>query len=505
MSLDVLARVALAAHACALAGLAAIGLHRLALVAIFLRSRAPDANARPPAARAVPGTGPPPHVTVQIPIYNERYVAERVLRAACRLRWPADRLEIQVLDDSTDDTTAQVARLVQEGRDRGLDVHHLRRPARDGYKAGALAAGMKRATGELFAVFDADFEPPPEFLERTAGAFADPQVGFVQVRWEHANRSLSVFTRMQALLLDGHFHVEHQARFASGHLFNFNGTAGVLRREAIMRAGGWSPDTLTEDLDLSYRIQMSGYRGVYLRGETCPGDLPRTFADFKGQQRRWVQGSIQTARKLLPDLWRSRLSLPARLEASAHLLTNLAYPLMLAAFLGLGPALTGNGAADAAAGAAAATAPLVWLSSALLVTATAGVIAFYSVAYVESVPANGPGVLRLPFAVPGALALGAGMVLSNAAAVMRGLAGPTGTFERTPKVAPGAARPPTYRSRIGWTPLAELGLGTYLAAATAAAIRQRAWGAAPLLALFAAGTLWVGVESLRERLRSAGS
>src|SRR5262245_41213917 len=258
-------------------------------------------------------------VTVQLPISTEHYVPERVIEAAARLDWPPDRLEIQVLDDSTDETSAVVDATVARIRLRGLAIEVLRRPARIGFKAGALAAGMASARGELIAYFDADFVPPADFLHRTVPHFADPGIAFVQTRWEHINRSYSPLTVLQSILLDGHFGIDQFARYRSGYFFNFNGTAGVWRRTAMESAGGWSHDTLSEDVDLSYRAYLASWQARYLRDVETPAELPVTMAAFRRQQDRWATGNFQCMRKLLPRIWRAPLPFSVKLQASVHL------------------------------------------------------------------------------------------------------------------------------------------------------------------------------------------
>jgi cellulose synthase/poly-beta-1,6-N-acetylglucosamine synthase-like glycosyltransferase len=260
-----------------------------------------------------------PKVTVQIPIYNERYVARRVIDAIAALAWPRDRLQIQVLDDSDDDTVAIVAETVRRHQNKAMDIQHLHRTNRIGYKAGALSEGMRHATGEFIAIFDADFYPEPDFLHRTLPHFNKPDVGFVQTRWGHLNERYSFFTELQALAIDGHFMVEQFARSREGFLLNFNGTAGVWRAATIEDAGGWEFDTLTEDLDLSYRAQLAGWKGVYLRDTVTPGELPVTVNGFRRQQYRWARGSTETARKLLPRVLKSNLDLRLKVQSILHM------------------------------------------------------------------------------------------------------------------------------------------------------------------------------------------
>ncbi len=471
------------------AALAVYAAHRLWLVWLSWR-----------AGRAAPAPAPPlpaelPVVTVQLPLYNERYVAARLIDAACALDWPRDRLEVQVLDDSTDDTGQICAERAAAWRDRGVDLVHLRRSDRAGYKAGALEAGLARARGELVLVLDADFLPAPDLLRRTVGHFADPAVGMVQARWEHLNRAAGPLTQVQALLLDGHFAVEQTARAASGRFFNFNGTAGLWRRGAIEAAGGWQHDTLTEDLDLSYRALLAGWRFVYLLAESVPGELPADINGFKSQQFRWAKGSIQVARKLLPAVLRAPVPLRVKLEAALHLTHNLPY--LLTALLAL-----------------VAVPALVWaepassLPRALEISLAAGaalVTALYLLAAERAIA----GRLRPRRALaaiarmPSLLAVTAGISLSQSRAVLEGAAGRPSEFVRTPKsgevgdlAAGERAVRGGYRARAGLVPLLELACAAWLGLGLCQAVAAGRLAAAPILALFALGFAVVGLSSL---------
>lgn len=280
-----------------------------------------------------------PHVLVQIPLYNERFVAFRIIQAVCALDWPRDRLEIQVLDDSTDETKTVVDREVALQRARGLNIQVIRRKERIGFKAGALAYGMEFSDAPFIAIFDADFIPPRDFLMRTMPCFNDDGIGFVQARWGFLNENNSWFTRIQAVLLAAHFGVEQFLRYHRGLFMNFNGTAGVWRRSAIESAGGWSSDTVTEDLELSFRAYLAGWRTVYLDSLEVPSELPVTVQALKNQQKRWAKGSIQTAKKLLIPIWRSSCRLEQKIEATMHLLGNCGWILGAVIFLTLYPAL----------------------------------------------------------------------------------------------------------------------------------------------------------------------
>lgn len=277
-----------------------------------------------------------PSVTVQLPVFNERDVVERLVDRAAQLSYPGP-LQIQVLDDSTDDTTERAARAVTRWKAQGVDIALRHREDRQGFKAGALEEAMPHATGEFIAIFDADFLPPQDFLLQTLPHFG-PGIGMVQARWGHDNDRGSLLTRLQAVLLDGHFVIEHTARHRSGRWFNFNGTAGVWRRETIQDGGGWQHDTLTEDLDLSYRCQLRGWRFVYLPDVVVLAELPPSLRAFKSQQHRWAKGSIQTLLKLGPTLLRAPIPLRVKLEALLHLSNNLAYPPLVLLTLQIGRA-----------------------------------------------------------------------------------------------------------------------------------------------------------------------
>jgi len=423
---------------------------------------------------------------VQLPVYNERLVVERLIDAVAALDYPRERLEIQVLDDSTDDTRAIAAAAVARHRAQGLDIVHLHRPERAGYKAGALAAGLARARGELLAVFDADFVPPPGFLRDLAPRFADPAVGMVQSRWGHLNRGRSRLTAAQATLLDAHFLLEHPTRMASGLFFNFNGTAGVWRRRCIEEAGGWSSDTLTEDLDLSYRAQLAGWRFEFAPATVARAELPIELSALKSQQRRWTKGSIQTARKLLPTLLRAPLPARVKVEAIVHLTSNLTFPTLLVVALLLPPILFGPSAAPAW---------LVWvLQAAVLALGLVPVILFLAAGR----RAAGGRAREVLWDVPAALVLGVGLSVNNARAALEGLGGPIGDWDRTPKTGDGGARPlrEGYRARSagGGT---ELALAIFFTLVGTVAFLGHERRAIPFLVLLVTGFGAMGIGSLR--------
>lgn len=422
-----------------------------------------------------------PFVTVQLPLFNERTVAARLLRAAGAFDYPRELFEVQVLDDSTDETRAIVDREVAALVSAGVDARVVRRPDRHGYKAGALDYGMASAKGELLCVFDADFLPEPDFLRRLVPHFSDPGIGMVQARWEHANRDESALTRAQSTLLDGHFVIEHTVRAQAGLFFNFNGTAGMWRRTTIANAGGWQHDTLTEDLDLSYRAQLAGWRFVYLPLVTAPAEVPPGISAFKSQQHRWAKGSVQVARKLTRRIWQADLPWRVKLEAFMHLTGNTGYPLVLALSILL-PLSVSEHASFAG----------VWHLG-MFILCTFSVILFYD----KSQSALGRTGKKRLRDVPAAMSLGIGMCVSQTRAVFEGLLGATGEFVRTPKAGDAPVKE-RYRAILRGLPGLELVFAAWFAWGLVAAVRLGLWGSMPFLLLFFAGFAWVGTLSLRD-------
>src|SRR3954463_10116637 len=305
-----------------LIGLSAYGIHRYVIIYLFLKHRR---RATVPAGQFEEL----PIVTMQLPVFNEVYVVERLLRSVSEIDYPKDRLHIQVLDDSTDDTRELTASCVSELRSRGFNAELIHRSDRTGFKAGALETGLGTAQGDFVCILDADFVPQPDLLKRTIHFFTDPNVGMIQTRWGHLNRGYSLLTRVQAMFLDGHLLLEQTARSRSGRFFNFNGTAGLWRKSCIAHAGGWQHDTLTEDLDLSYRAQLAGWKFVYRENVVTPAELPEDVSAFRAQQYRWAKGTVQTARKLMKRVMTSPLTFSQRIEAFFHLTPHFAYPLMV--------------------------------------------------------------------------------------------------------------------------------------------------------------------------------
>jgi cellulose synthase/poly-beta-1,6-N-acetylglucosamine synthase-like glycosyltransferase len=458
------------------------GLHRYHLTYLYLRHRKK-------APRPQQHFEALPRVTVQLPIYNERYVVERLLEAATCLDYPRELLEIQVLDDSTDETRLVASRLVSEYARAGYPVSYHHRTNREGFKAGALAEGLKKATGEFIAIFDADFVPPPNVLRDMIHYFADPQVAVVQGRWTWINRHSSSLTEVEAIMLDGHFVIEHGARHFSGRFFNFNGTAGMWRRAAIEDAGGWQHDTLTEDADLSYRAQLRGWKFVYAPNILCPSELPVEMNAFKSQQARWAKGLIQVARKMLPVIWRSEQPLFIKLEATFHLTANIAYPLMVLFSVILLPAMIVRFYQG--------WFQMLYLDLPLFILATCSVGTFYMVAQRALSPR---GWWRRIKYIPFLMATGIGLALANSKAVIEALLGKESEFVRTPKFRVEGRQDnwehKKYLLRGGWIPAIELGLAAYFFFTTAYSITIENYLTTPFLVLFFVGYCYMGTMSL---------
>jgi len=474
-------------HLCLWLLLAAYGLHRLHLLRLYRRAGRVRAPLPEPASWPV--------VTIQLPVFNERYVIERLLDAAAAVDYPRDRFEIQVLDDSTDETSEIAASKCAELRARGVDVVHLRRRDRAGYKAGALGLGLTRARGELLAIFDADFVPPPGILRAMVPHFEDQGVGMVQARWQHLNREYSVLSQVQAISLDAHFLIEHAARMHGERYFNFNGTAGILRKRCVLEAGGWQSDTLTEDLDLSYRAQIRGWRFVFAPDIGCPGELPVEMNAFKAQQHRWVKGSIQVARKLLPVIWRSDATLGVKLEATFHLTINVPYVLVLLLSLIVYPVVMARYESRSILFTVA--------DSILLLAATCPVLLYFVTAQREP----GKSWLRRLRYIPFVLALGIGLAVNNTRAVLEGLRGASGSFHRTPKFQiegrRGRWRGKRYRAPVSVWALLEIALGCYFAWAMVQSARAGWYAPLPFFFLYFFGFFYVGGLSLTHATRRA--
>ncbi|MBI4264878.1 MAG: glycosyltransferase [Acidobacteria bacterium] len=461
--------------------LAVYGWHRYYLVYLYMKNRD-----RQPVAPPLPD--PLPLVTVQLPIYNEMYVADRLIDAVCRMEYPRDRLEIQVLDDSTDETTSVAERAVRRHAADGVNIRYVHRTERSGFKAGALEAGLQVATGEYVAIFDADFVPAPDFLRRTVPYFADPRVAMVQARWGHINQNYSLLTKIQSILLDGHFVLEHGARNRSGLFFNFNGTAGIWRRAAIADAGGWQHDTLTEDLDLSYRAQLRGWSFVFVQDLVSPAEVPVEMNAFKSQQHRWAKGSIQTCRKLLPRILRSDLPFGVKVEAFFHLTANVNYLLMCVLSVLMAPSMVirfNMGWYE-----------MLLIDVPLFFAATASVANFYMVCQREL---HADWTTRLKY-LPFLMSIGIGLTVNNTRAVLEALFNRQGEFARTPKYRiEGQADEwigKKYRQSFVVQPMIELALGLYFTATIFYALANGIFGTLPFLVLFQLGFLYTSLLSI---------
>jgi len=464
--------------------LSMFGLHRMHLVLLCRRHRDVIESAPALAGPLPEAPADLPWVTVQLPIFNESTVVARLLRMVAKMDYPRDRLEIQVLDDSIDETQVLAQAEVDRLRARGFEATYIHRDDRVGYKAGALENGLKSARGELVAVFDADFLPRPDFVRALVGHFRDPKVGMVQARWAHLNRDVSLLTKVQALMLDGHHLVENRARFGAGLFFNFSGTGGMWRKAAIIDAGGWQHDTLTEDLDLSYRAQLRGWKFVYRRDVISPAELPEDISALRAQQHRWAKGTVQTARKLLRRIWTAKLSRLQRVEALFHLTPHFAYPLMVMLNFLLLPVLLTVKVSDPLT--------MVLFDMPLCMAPMSSLAAFYMLA--ESVQGRSRlGALKL---LPVLIAMGTGLAPRLTAAVYEGLHTTAGEFVRTPKRGTNRWR----YSAGGALPIIEVVCATVTAASSVVAIRAGHWIAAPFAVLFTIGYLWVAYLVMAEQL-----
>ena len=462
------------------------GWHRYFIVYQYMKNR-----------DKAPGPPPPvdewPVVTVQLPVFNEMYVVDRLIDTVCALDYPIDRLEIQVLDDSTDETREICAHAVQRQRERGFDIVHVHRTDRTGYKAGALDAGLKVAKGEFIAIFDADFLPEPDFLRRTVPYFTDPGIAVVQARWGHLNQAYSLLTKVQAIMLDGHFVLEHGGRNRAGCFFNFNGTAGLWRRIAIDDAGGWQHDTLTEDLDLSYRTQLRGWRFLFVPDVVVPAEVPVEMNAFKSQQHRWAKGSIQTCRKILPYILVADLPARVKIEAFFHLTANFNYLLMIALSLLMFPAMVVRYEMG--------WTEMLLIDIPLFAAATMSVFNFYLISQREAYTDWKTRVRNLPVV----MAIGIGLAINNTKAVIEALFGEPGEFTRTPKY--GIERRQDewqhkkYHQSMPIQPFIEVAFGLYFTMTVLYALANGIYGTLPFLILFQFGYLYLGLTSILQQFR----
>lgn len=457
------------------------GLHRYAMIRGYWKHRKQFTGEPPTRFETLP------RVTVQLPIYNERYVVERLLEETAKLDYPRELLQIQVLDDSTDETHPFTERLVQQYQATGLPIEYIHRTNRHGYKAGALENGLKTATGEMVAIFDADFVPPSDFLHKTIHFFHDAKIGMVQTRWGYLNRHQSVLTEVQAMLLDGHFVLEHVARAGDGLFFNFNGTAGVLRKSMIEDAGGWQHDTLTEDSDLSYRAQLKGWQFVYVPTVECLSELPVDTYGFQVQQSRWAKGLTQVAKKLLLNVFKADVPWRVKAEAFFHLTPNISYPLMIVISVMMLPVMI-------------VRFYMGWLEM-LLIDFPLIVASFWSISafYVVAHRALFPKTWKRAFLfLPALMAAGVALTIINSKAVFEALIGYRTEFARTAKYGQQGRKAvdTKYRRRSGWLPYAELAAGSGFLAITVYAMNSYNYLAVPFLMLFVGGYYWAGFTTL---------
>jgi cellulose synthase/poly-beta-1,6-N-acetylglucosamine synthase-like glycosyltransferase len=486
--MDLLSRITIVAYAGVLAVLAIYGLHRYFVLYLYFRHYKRAKKPAPPALRSEEW----PTVTVQLPIYNELYVAGRVIESVAHLEYPRDRLTVQILDDSTDGTREIAEASAEKLRGLGFRANYLHRDDRTGYKAGALKLGLENSTDELVAIFDADFIIPPDFLARIVPHFQDPKVGMVQSRWGYLNRNYSLLTRLQSITLDGQFVLEHTARSFSGRFFNFNGTGGVFRRKAIDDAGGWDGATLTEDLDLSYRAQMAGWKFVFVPDLVCGSELPVDVYGFKTQQHRWTKGAVQVGKKLLPRIWRSRLPLRVKMEATFHLTTSVCYLMvvLLSILLPLSLVFRRNLLLGG-----------IELWEVLVFSVTTGSVFVYYVVSQKEVYADWKRRLK---DIPFIFALGIGMCINNAWAVSEALLSKETPFVRTAKYrienVRDGWRGKIYRSINTRSILVECLFAVYMCVTFIFLFKLKNWGAMPYLILFMTGYLYIlGLSLLHAR------
>ena len=461
--------------------LAFYGWHRYYLVYMYMRNR----DKQP---RAGAQLSPLPVVTIQLPLYNEMYVADRLVESVCEIDYPRELLEIQVLDDSTDETQGIAEAAVRRFASQGFDIKYYHRSDRTGFKAGALEAGLKVARGEFVAIFDADFLPGSDFLVRLLPHFADPKVGMVQARWGHINQDYSLLTKIQSILLDGHFVLEHGGRNRGGCFFNFNGTAGIWRRAVIQDAGGWQHDTLTEDLALSYRAQLRGWKFVFVPDVIAPAEVPVEMNAFKSQQHRWAKGSIQTCRKLLPQILAADVPFGVKAEAFFHLTANFNYPLMVILSVLMFPSMViryNMGWYE-----------MMLIDVPLFFAATFSVCNFYLVCQREIHPDWRARIKYLPFL----MSIGIGLCINNSKAVFEALFNKQSEFARTPKYRIEDGQDEwvgkKYRQSVAVQPLIELALGLYFTATVFYALANGIYGTVPFLVLFQIGFLYTGLLSV---------
>jgi cellulose synthase/poly-beta-1,6-N-acetylglucosamine synthase-like glycosyltransferase len=478
-----------ASYIIVLIGLAGYGSHRLTIVFLYLK----HSRKHPQPMELFKEL---PLVTIQLPVFNEMHVVDRLLASVAALDYPQDKMQIQLLDDSTDETVAICRAGIEDLKARGFDAEHIHRTDRTGYKAGALENGTQFAKGEYLLILDADFVPNPDLLQKTIHYFSDDKIGMIQTRWGHLNRTYNVLTRIQAMFLDGHLELEQTARNRSGRFFTFNGTGGIWRKSCIADAGGWEHDTLTEDMDLSYRAQLKGWRFIFLNDVETPAELPVDMDGFKSQQHRWTKGSIQVCKKVLPAIWKSDVPLFIKMEATAHLTSNFAYLLLICLCFLIYPSQHSTPAFGELTY-YIVNVPIFFFSS-------VSVILFYLVSQKALRP--GSWWKEIPY-LPLLLALGIGMSISNAKAVLEALCNHQTAFVRTPKYGIGQVKrqdwkKSSYKAMKTLTPFVELLFGFFFLFVVVDAAMSHRWASTILLLPFPVGFFYTSLSSLARMLPS---
>jgi len=472
-----------------LVGLSGYGFHRLTIVYLYLKHSRNHPKPKETFSEL-------PLVTIQLPLFNELHVVDRLLDSVAAIDYPQDKIQIQILDDSTDETVEICRAGAERLRARGFDIEHIHRTDRTGFKAGALEHGTQFAKGEFLFILDADFVPNPDVLQRTIHFFTDERIGLIQTRWGHINRTYNILTRIQAMFLDGHLELEQTARNRSGRFFTFNGTAGIWRKGCIADAGGWEHDTLTEDMDLSYRAQLKGWRFIFLNDVETPAELPVDMDGFKSQQHRWTKGSIQVCKKVLPAIWRSDAPMAAKLEATAHLTSNFAYLLLICLCFLIYP----NQHSKVELG----TVGYYVVNGTIFFFSSASVALFYFMSQKALRPDS--WWKEIPY-LPLLLALGIGMSINNAKAVLEAIFNHQSGFVRTPKYGIGQTnkadwKKSSYKAMKTLTPFVELLFGFFFLFVVVEAAMTGRWSSAILLLPFPAGFLYTSVSSLGRMLPS---
>ena len=482
-----------ASYILVLLGLSGYGAHRLTIVYLYLR----HAKRRPEPLKEFEEL---PLVTIQLPVFNELHVVDRLLDAVAKIDYPQDKMQIQMLDDSTDETTEICRAGVERLKAQGFDAELIHRTDRTGFKAGALENGTEFAKGEYLFILDADFVPNPDVLQKTIHYFTDEKIGMIQTRWGHLNRTFNVLTRIQAMFLDGHLELEQTARNRSGRFFTFNGTAGIWRKSCIADAGGWEHDTLTEDMDLSYRAQLKGWRFIFLKEVETPAELPVDMDGFKSQQHRWTKGSIQVCKKVLPTIWRAKVPLVVKLEATAHLTSNFAYLMLICLCFLIYPNQHGSQFGGMT---------YYLINVPLFFFASVSVIFFYLTAQKALRPEK--WWREVPY-LPLLLALGIGMSINNAKAVIEAIFNHQSGFVRTPKYGIGQKeakkqdwKKSSYKAMKTLTPVVELLFGFFFLFVVVEAAIDGRWSSAILLLPFPVGFFYTSLSSLARMMPSGGS